>query len=204
MGLTAEDRAAYRAAVEAFGPFPEDALEAGAALLRPRALRTGQHVLHAGRAPATEVLFVVRGLLREYFPLDDGGERTKAFVREGQVSGSLADLLSGEPSRASIVAEEPSRVLCAPYDETRRLGERFAAWAIFGQRITAALLSQKARREHELLALDATGRYEAFRARYPGLEARVKAKHVASYVGITPVHLSRLRRARRAATRSTR
>lgn len=143
------------------------------------------------------MVFVVHGLLREYFLLADGTERTKAFVAEGQLSGSLADLLSEGPSLANIVAEEPARVLLAPYDAMKRLGDGFDDWRRFGHRSTAALLERKARREHELLALDAAGRYHAFRELYPGLEARVKAKHVASYLGITPVHLSRLRRARR-------
>lgn len=199
MAITSEDRAVFRAAVQVFGPLPEDALVAGERLLRVRRLRAGEHLLVADRDPATDVVFVVRGILREYFLVPDGTERTKAFVVEGQVSGSLADLLSGEPSRANIVAEEPARVLCAAYGELKQLGARHAVWADFGRQMTAALLQHKARREYELLALDAAGRYEAFRERSEGLEARVKAKHVASYVGITPVHLSRLRRARRAA-----
>jgi CRP-like cAMP-binding protein len=59
----------------------------------------------------------------------------------------------------------------------------------------------KAEREYELLGMDAEERYATFARRYPGLEARVAARHVASYLGITPVHLSRLRRLRRARTR---
>jgi CRP-like cAMP-binding protein len=64
--------------------------------------------------------------------------------------------------------------------------------------VTERLYLLKSEREYELLALDAEQRYRAFQARYPGLEARVTQRHVASYLGITPEHLSRLRaRARR-------
>ena len=49
-------------------------------------------------------------------------------------------------------------------------------------------------REYELLALDAEARYLRFRARYAALEAAIPLRQVASYIGITPEHLSRLRR----------
>lgn len=200
--LTAEDRSAFSAAVGAFGAMPARAIADGLALVRVRAVAKGAHLLVGGTRRATEVIFVVRGILREYFPLEDGTERTKAFVTEKRIAGSLADLLSDGPSRASIVAETAARVLVVPYAATQELGRRHEAWAELGRRTTAALLASKAEREWELLALDAAGRYEAFRSRYPGLETRVAAKNVASYIGITPVHLSRLRRRRRAAGRA--
>jgi CRP-like cAMP-binding protein len=50
------------------------------------------------------------------------------------------------------------------------------------------------------MCLDAEQRYAAFLARYPHLETTVAASHIASYLAITPVHLSRLR-ARRARAR---
>ncbi|MCB9647072.1 MAG: Crp/Fnr family transcriptional regulator [Deltaproteobacteria bacterium] len=179
-----------------FGPHPPEALAAAESLLRARTLARGEHLLVGGMERASDVVFVVQGVLREYFLLADGTERTKAFIAEAQVAGSLADLLSDAPSRASIVAEHETRVLLARYDEMKALGQRFPSWADFGRRTTAALLSRKAEREYELLALDAEGRYEAFLAQCPGMEARVTAKNVASYLGITPVHLSRLRRRR--------
>lgn len=188
----------------------DEAIALGAALFSARRLPRGAHLLEAG-AHATELALVSEGCLREYFVLGREpsgvrasalGERTKAFVTEGQFTGSLADLISGEPSRAFIVAEEPSRLLVAPYPSLRALGERSAAWAAVGRAGLEALLRTKAEREWELLALDAAERYACFRARYPGLEARALAKHVASYLGITPVHLSRLRRRRREKPRS--
>lgn len=197
--ITLEDRHAFATAVSAFGAMPARAIAEGLSLVRARVIPKGAHLLVGGTRRATEVIFVVHGILREYFPLEDGTERTKAFITENRIAGSLADLLSDGPSRASIVAETPARVLVVPYTATKELGRRHEAWAELGRRMTAALLASKAEREYELLALDAAGRYDAFRVRYPGLEARVAAKNVASYIGITPVHLSRLRRRRRAA-----
>ncbi len=198
---TASDAAALAHALRRFEPLDDRAVKDGLAHHRVRTLARGEHFLIEGRR-ATEIALVVSGLLREYFLLSDGTERTKAFVTEGGFSGSLADLLSSGPSRAFIVAEEPARLLVAPYTAYRTLAARSEAWARFGRSTTNALLLRKAEREYELLALDAAGNYAAFRALYPGLETRVAARLVASYLGITPVHLSRLRRKRRQSRRS--
>lgn len=188
----AEDRRAFERAMSAIAPLGAADLDRAFALTRVRLLDKGGRFLRAGDE-ATEVAVVVSGLLREYFALDDGSERTKAFVVEGEASGSLADLLSGKPSRAFITAEAPTRLLVAPYAAMRELARTSPAWAALGRASLERLLLAKAEREWELLALDAEGRYAAFRARYPGIEARALGKHVASYLGITPAHLSRLR-----------
>jgi hypothetical protein len=71
---------------------------------------------------------------------------------------------------------------------------RSPAWAAFLARVTQQLYLIKSEREYELLALDAEARYQSFRAAYAALESAIALRHVASYVGITPEHLSRLRR----------
>lgn len=193
--LTQADREAYEAAVRAIAPVDREALDAALRLIKPRDLPRGAYFLRAGQA-ATEVGVVVKGLLREHFVMDDGTERTKAFVVEGEVTGSLADLLVTGPSRAYIVAEEASHLLVASYQSMQALAGRYPSWRRFGTRVLERLVVSKATREYELLGLQADERYRVFSERYPGLEARVAGKHVASYLGITAVHLSRLRRRR--------
>jgi len=190
--LDVDDRGAYAAAMRAIAPIEDGDLALGMARLRVRELAAGDLFLRAGQL-AKDVAIVVRGLLREHFVLDDGTERTKAFIVERESSGSLADLISGRPSRAFIVAEEPTRLLVASYAELRELSATSPAWAALGRAALERLVISKAEREWELLALDAEQRYAAFRARYPGLEARTLGRHVASYLGITPAHFSRLR-----------
>lgn len=56
------------------------------------------------------------------------------------------------------------------------------------------LLTHKLQREHDLLALDAKARNEQFCAHAPGLANRIPRTHLASYLGMTDVSLSRFRR----------
>ncbi|MNL75244.1 hypothetical protein D3C87_2010170 [compost metagenome] len=60
------------------------------------------------------------------------------------------------------------------------------------------LYIRKEERERELLFLSALQRYEAFLVKYPGLENRIPQYHIASYLGISPVSLSRMLRPKRA------
>ena len=72
--------------------------------------------------------------------------------------------------------------------------ERRPAWMRFAREIAQRLYLAKAQREYELLALDAAQRYRLALERWPQLERYCTQRAIASYIGITPVHLSRLRR----------
>ena len=194
--ITPQERELLIAGLLRFGPIEPADLPLLDQLGQLAQLRRGEHLLRGGER-ATRAGLVLQGLLREYFLMTDGVERTKAFVQAGEHTGSLADLLSGQPSRAFIVAEEPARVLLFDYATLRGLADQSLIWTRWTLRMVEHLFIHKAEREYELLGLDAEARYAACAERYPGLEARVAARHVASYLGITPVHLSRLRRKRR-------
>lgn len=192
-GLNAEDVANLVANMQRIAPTPREQIEPFLSRAQLCELKPEQHLLCAGDV-ATHSGILLRGLLREYFVMRDGTERTKAFVQAGQPTGSLADLLSNQPSRAFIVAHEPSRLLLFNFAELRASADQTLGLATWYVRLLEGMFAAKAEREYELLGLDAQARYARFAQRFPGLEKRVAARHVASYLGITPVHLSRLRR----------
>ena len=192
---TAADRDALRRALRSVAPLSDADL---AALPAPRrlALARGEAFLRAGeRAHRCGVL--VEGALREYYVLADGSERTKGFNLPGDFAGSLADLLSGEPSHAFVAAEQDSVVLVTSWAAYERLVRARKGWADFARLVAERLYRAKAQREYELLALDAATRYRLALARWPQLEALYPQRPIASYGGVTPVPLSRLRAAAR-------
>jgi CRP-like cAMP-binding protein len=189
---TATQRAAIAAALRAVAPLTDFDLEAALAEGRVQTLRRGVHLLRGGEL-ATRAFVVLEGVLREYWVLGDGSERTKAFSVEGELIGSLSDLNSRRPSRTSIDALTPARVAIFDFARLVGLAKEHEAWMRFFQAMVLRLYLAKSEREWELLALDAAGRYARFRDRFVGIEARIPQRVVASYLGITPVHLSRLR-----------
>jgi CRP-like cAMP-binding protein len=200
---TRDELTALRGALDALAPLEAREHDAVAALATTRDLAAREHLLRAGDHAEYGAL-VVEGALREYWPLPDGTERTKGFALDGALVGSLSDLLSPKPSLSGVQALTPSRLLLVPWRGFDELRARSAPLNELARKLTEALYLRKSEREWELLALDAESRYERFLARFPGIEARVSQSIVASYLGITPEHLSRVRRRRRAAARARR
>jgi CRP-like cAMP-binding protein len=190
---TLADRAGFAAQLRRTAPLGDAELAALESDLRIRRLRARETFLQAGDR-AVDCGAVLVGLTREYYALDDGREVTRNFAGAGDYVGSLSDLISTRPARSSVVAELDSVIAVVPWRRICELVARYAAWADFVARITERLYLAKGEREYELLALDAEARYQRFRSLYAGLEADIPLRHVASYVGITPEHLSRLRR----------
>lgn len=156
------------------------------------ALAAGDCFLRAGER-AQAVATVYSGGLREYFVLRDGSERTKSFNLPGEFAGSLSDLLSNQPARTWVVAEVPTVLLVTHWADYTALIAQWPGWQQFARVVAENLYLRKVEREYELLALDAAARYRCARQRWPTLENVFKQRHIASYVGVTPVHLSRLR-----------
>lgn len=168
-----------------------------AAQARELRLGKGQALLNAGDRAVTAGL-VVDGLLGEFYLLEDGTRKSKWLARAGDVFGSLEDLVRDAPARATIEALTPCKVLCLPYAQLRELAASQPAWSAFFIALIEDLYRQKSEREYALLMLRAEDRYRWFVARFGGIEQQVSQEIVASYLGITPVHLSRIRRQGRA------
>jgi CRP-like cAMP-binding protein len=133
-------------------------------------------------------------VVREYYLHDDGTEHTRGFGMPGDAFGSLSDRLQGRASAVFVRAEAKSRVVFISWSRVEALARKSRAWERLAAAIVQDLYLRKSVREYELLALDAMARYQSTRARLPGLERKVPATLLASYLGITNVHLSRLRR----------
>jgi CRP-like cAMP-binding protein len=191
--VTEPDRAAFRALIRRVAPLDDADLASVEAHARVRRLARGEAFLSPGDR-AVECGTILSGLIREYFLLADGREVTRGFAGPGDNVGSLSDLLLAAPARSSVVAEADTRAIVLPWQRLRAIADVRPAWAHAIARITERLYLAKAGREYELLALDAEARYLRFRAQYATLEPEIALRHVASYVGITPEHLSRLRR----------
>jgi CRP-like cAMP-binding protein len=183
------------------GPPPAAEWADFAARFRPRELERFDYFVRPGETAHT-VALVRSGLLRMFYARSDGKEFIKGFVRPPDFVAALESLLTGAPSRLAIQCLEPTRLYVLDYEVARAFYDRSAYWQRFGRLLVERLYVKKARREAALLMDSAAARYEAFLREHPDLAERVPDYHVASYLGITPEALSRLRnrRARENAT----
>lgn len=166
---------------------------------RRKRLRAGDSLLEVGD-DVTFAGVVLRGTLREVFVDADGEERTRTFSFEGDLVSSWSDVLAQRPSRTRIEALSDAEVQVYDVATIRALEPAAPDLRHTLRVIAESLYLRKADREFELLTMTASQRYDALLARIPFIEERVQLQHIASYLGITPVYLSRLRRRRRSST----
>jgi CRP-like cAMP-binding protein len=146
--------------------------------------------------------FIQSGLVRFFYLTDDGKEFNKNFVAAGSVVTSLSTFLSGVPSPFFTQALEDTVTIALPMEFVRRQVEADIYWERLLSRSVAMLALKKEQREASFLLQDAGARYEAFLDDFSDLAPRLPQYHVASYLGVTPVALSRIR-ARRGKQRAS-
>lgn len=183
-----------RAALEQWAVLPEPQWAALWPIFHARTIRSQGYVVLPG-AECQELFFVASGLLRFYYVADDGKESNKAFIAENQLAGSLTAFALDLPFLYGVQALEPTTLLVARYADFVTLYERHPLFDRLGRRLAETLLIGKELRTRSLLQQQAAQRYQEFVRHYPNLVDRVPQYHIASYLGITDVSLSRLKRA---------
>ncbi len=172
---------------------PVEELENFLKLLQIRSLEVGEYFVCAGD-DSTELAFVNAGLLRFFYQTNDGKEFNKSFITENQFAAAYSAFLTGKAARFNIQALEHCTLLVANLAAVFSLFARHSCWEKLGRILAEQVFIKKETREAEFLLDDAETRYHNFQKHYPGLEDRLTQYHVASYLGITPVMLSRIRR----------
>ncbi|WP_097459040.1 Crp/Fnr family transcriptional regulator [Mangrovitalea sediminis] len=184
---------ALHAALSPWGVVSDELLRELEPLFEARQYSGGQFLAMPGKA-FDRVLVVARGVLRFFILDEEGREWNKGFAAEGRLTGPLAETHMSWPDPYGMQAIEDSVVFEAPAATFSALAAGNAVLDGMVKRYVGALLRMKADRLTGFQRLDATGRYRDFLERYPELAGRLPQYHIASYLGISEVSLSRLRR----------
>jgi CRP-like cAMP-binding protein len=172
---------------------PDEEIGKFLALLKTRNLNKGDFFIKKGEIPQS-FAFVVRGLFRYYYTDKRGNVFTKGFFSESTFISSYSALIQKRESYFSIEALEKSKILVVNFEEWKLLLDNQICWHKFLLFLIEKGYCIKEAREREFLLFNAEERYKSFLKTYPGLEKRVKQHIIASFLGITPVALSRIRK----------
>lgn len=126
----------------------------------------------------------------------------RGFGGPGTVVGAYVSLLTEAPSYLSVEALHDSELFVLPWSELNALYARHSSFQTIGRRLAELTLLEREARAHDLLTLSASERYARFQQSHRQLLPYLRNYDIASYLGITPVSLSRLR-ARRAAGKAS-
>jgi CRP-like cAMP-binding protein len=138
--------------------------------------------------------FINRGLVRFFYCTEEGREFNKHFAMENGFAGSFHSLTLHEPCGFFIQALERTETVVLPNPVLNQLYDRHACWERLGRKNAEHLVLIKEAREKELLLDSLEIRYKRFLKEFPGLVDRIPQYHIASYLGVTDVALSRIRK----------
>jgi CRP-like cAMP-binding protein len=161
-------------------------------ILKKRSLRKRQYLLQAGDISRYEC-FVNKGCLRTYHVDDKGQEHIVQFAFEEWWTGEMYSFLTGQPSSYNIDALEDSELLLIEKSQWEQLFIEIPKFErLFRMLLQNAFISMQ-RRITDNMSLTAEERYIKFSKQYPQFEQRLPLRQIASYLGITPESLSRIR-----------
>jgi len=141
----------------------------------------------------SNVHLVISGLLRSYVTTSTGDERTILISKEKMRTVSFNSILKNEPSEITIESIEPSTLLIINSQKFQQLIKSQPKLAFLEKEGMKSYLIDAMERIHFFTVLSPEERFISFREKHPELIQRVPQKYLASFLGITPVSLSRIK-----------
>ncbi len=157
------------------------------------------HVIHKGDYlfqqgdHANKLYFLHKGLMRYVSVSDTGKEFTQTFAKSPRIIGSTRSMVTQAPVLFGIQALEDSVVISYPWPTFFEQLQHDKSFLSFYIHFLEKIFITKEERESAFVKETAEQRYLNFCADYPELKERIPLQQIASYIGITPVALSRIR-----------
>ncbi|MCC2599861.1 Crp/Fnr family transcriptional regulator [Sphingobacterium sp. FBM7-1] len=152
-----------------------------------------QYLLREGEV-SRYTFFVESGLLQSFSLDEKGGEHILQFAPENWIVSDRASQYFNKPADFYIKAIEPSLIVFIQQEFMEKASLQSNAFACFMENSLQRNIYMQQQRINSLLAMTAKERYLMFMEMYPSLLQRVPQWMIASYLGITPESLSRVRR----------
>ena len=138
--------------------------------------------------------FVEKGLLRSYMLDENGKEHVIQFAPENWFIVDRSSVYFNDPSESYIEAIEDTETVFIREDFMCRAAEISPSFGMYNDKLLHKHIRQMQKRINLLLGAPAEKRYLSFIEMYPDLLLRVPQWMIASYLGITPESLSRVRK----------
>lgn len=174
-------------------PVSENSWDKISVVFTPRRLKKGDYFITSGQT-AKEIAFLESGIVRGFYQNDKGDEYNKHFFVNPSFVGGYASLVTQASSQIYQQALTECNLLVANYADIQNLFDSCPDIERLARIMAELYFVQKEQREIEIVLLDAAERYQIFLEQFPNLEQQIAQYHIASYLGITPTQLSRIRK----------
>ncbi|MFN0730022.1 Crp/Fnr family transcriptional regulator [Polaribacter gochangensis] len=155
--------------------------------------KKGDIIVNAGEIP-TNFYILKTGVLRSFLRDSKGKEHIKTIYIPITTSGSLSSLITKKPSNAIYDCLTDAEILVGNFHEFIKQTEKHHDLALLYNRVLESIFIRTEKRIFELSVLNATERYIKLKKEIPNISNLIQQYHIASYLNITPVQLSRIRK----------
>lgn len=159
----------------------------------PKKIRKRQYVLNAGDV-CQYITFVEKGMLRSFTVDDDGNEHVVQFAIEGWWISDVGSFISGNNALYNIEALEDSEVLNLTKQAMDDMMDQLPQLERYFRLLMQNNIIALQRRVIAYMSLSAEEKYLKLMDVCPDIISRAPQQYVASYLGITPETLSRVRK----------
>ncbi len=160
--------------------------------LQEKKLKKKQFLIHENEV-SKYTAFVTKGCLRSYSVDRNGFEHILQLAPVNWWIADIYSLISKQPGKLNIDALEDSEVILLNREDQEKLFEAIPKLERFFRILTENSIAANHGRLLDYMGLTAQERYEAFCKRYPSLMQALPQKHIASYIGVTPEFLSKMK-----------
>ncbi|MBI9103579.1 MAG: Crp/Fnr family transcriptional regulator [Spirochaetales bacterium] len=155
-------------------------------------LRKDEYFLRQGDKPL-RLAMICSGIFRVFCNTESGDEKTLSFRTKGQFLAAYSPFLANQETWYSIQALSDGEIIYFSLEDYTTLLTSHSCWETVVKNYILELFFEKENRERSFLLEDAKTRYLQFRKNLPELEKSIPQFYIASYLGISPVSLSRIR-----------
>jgi CRP-like cAMP-binding protein len=161
-------------------------------LFKPAVLKKNEFFLKSGDFN-NKIAFIKKGLVR-YFVLKEGEEATLEFTKEGEFIAEYQSFINRQESTQTIQAIEDCELLTVSYDGLQQIYNSTKSGNLLGRMVVEHRFNVMINQLLSIYRHSPEERYTYFLENYSDISQRIPQYLIASYVGIKPQSLSRIRK----------
>ncbi|OXG03901.1 CRP-like cAMP-binding protein [Flavobacterium araucananum] len=173
---------------------PQNELDLLDDLITFRTLKKGELLLTENQI-CNEIFFIKKGILRSFFFNHQGDEITNCFAFENEFMASFSSFITQNVAEENIQALTDTALQVVSRESLEKLYKLGIHWQEIGRKLTEMEYVTVQKRMISFQKLSGTQRYEELYKNHQKYLQLIPLQYLASYLGITPRHLSRIRKA---------
>lgn len=182
-----------KAYLNSFSPLSEDTWNAVRILFTEEHLSKNDYFIKEGEA-SEHIAFLEKGIFRSFYRNEAGKEYNNHIFTAPSFIGGYSSLLSGLKNQTNQQALTNCSIYVANYKNLISLYKKFPDLETVARKWAEQKFITMEQREIDIVVLTADKRYELLVKEISGISQLIPQYHIASYLGITPTQLSRIRR----------